>query len=100
MVPTLFCSWDRCSWHLTAMPVGMCLRRTHVDSLLTFWPPALSGSSVNSDSIQPDDNSIAGQAAPTGTAGPDHGHLQIGVWNNDLVRLVACTSKPLNRCQP
>lgn len=38
--PTRFCSWERCSWHLTAMPVGMCFRRTHVDSLFTFWPPA------------------------------------------------------------
>ncbi len=33
-------SWKRSCAHLTVMPVGMCLMRTAVSTLFTFWPPA------------------------------------------------------------
>lgn len=35
-----FISRERSTWHLMAMPVGRCLRKTQFEVLLTFWPPA------------------------------------------------------------
>jgi hypothetical protein len=33
-------AWERSCWHLTRMPVGRWWSSTHVETLLTFWPPA------------------------------------------------------------
>ena len=35
-----FLSCERSSWQTTTMPVGRCVMRTAVATLLTFWPPA------------------------------------------------------------
>ena len=35
-----FWKWLRSTWLDTTMPVGICVRRTADEVLLTFWPPA------------------------------------------------------------
>ena len=40
MASSRFLCWLRSFWHCTTMPVGRCVMRTAVSTLLTFWPPA------------------------------------------------------------
>ncbi len=40
MARSRFLCWLRSFWQLTTMPVGLWVRRTAEEVLLTFWPPA------------------------------------------------------------
>ncbi len=40
MATSLFRCWERSSWQVTTMFVGICVIRTAEDVLFTCWPPA------------------------------------------------------------